>query len=420
MIQKERGGETFVLCCVSLDKISHVILRLRHLLLNISSMYYISMLIYYNRKISNKVHCMHNLRYVINYDIVISFLTIFRIPVMEATMNNAVPVRPDLIMGFSRVFDISTAVLCSFVVALDILSNVSTLIKEFLDVIVKFLNKTLASDPVQDILVYHLSSAENQTQLLSAPISVYRFNGHLTHIKPAGRFYLLIFPMQLYVMFMIFLSKIVNEQEISIREVNLTVSFEEQNKFYQCSNNTGICTSYMFKTENLIDTVTNLISWWMGLEFVKSKMTFFLHKQLMKFHRLNNIPTSVRCRLWTFQCSGWIFEITFVVYIVSGIREFLGFNWFPLVMSVILLVCVLSGVLAEHTSTWMTLGLEKQRLVAHEKELNMTRPVLILDKARPKSVLETLVRESISITSISLPHQTLNKIIPSIDEKRAL
>jgi hypothetical protein len=89
-------------------------------------------------------------------------------------------------------------------------------------------------------------------------------------------------------------------------------------------------------------------------------------------------------------------------------------------MSVILLVCVLSGVLAEHTSTWMTLGLEKQRLVAHEKELNMTRPVLILDKARPKSVLETLVRESISITSISLPHQTLNKIIPSIDEKRAL
>jgi len=46
---------------------------------------------------------------------------------------------------------------------------------------------------------------------------------------------------------MIFLSKIVNEQEISIREVNLTVSFEEQAKFYQCSNNTGICTSYMLK-----------------------------------------------------------------------------------------------------------------------------------------------------------------------------
>jgi len=336
---------------------------------------------------------------------------------MEATLNNAVPVRPDLIVGFSRVFDISTAVLCSFVVALDILSNVSTLIKNFLDVIVKFLNKKVSSDPVHETLVCHLSSAENQTQLLSAPILVYQFNGHLTHIKPAGRFYLLIFPMQLYVMFMIFLSKIVNEQEISIREVNLTVSFEEQTKFYQCSNNTGICTSYMFKTENLIDTVTNLISWWMGLEFVKSKMTFFLHKQLMKFHRQDNTPTSVRYRLWTFQCLGWVFEIVFVLYIISNMREFLGFNWFPLVMSFILLVCVFTSVSAEHISTWMTLGLEKQRLVAREKELNMSRPVLILDEVPPKSVLETLVRESPLIASISIPHRTSNKIIPSIDEE---
>jgi hypothetical protein len=80
---------------------------------------------------------------------------------------------------------------------------------------------------------------------------------------------------------------------------------------------------------------------------------------------------------------------------------------------------VSSSVSAEHIGTWMTLGLEKQRLVAHEKELNMTRPVLILDEAQPKSVLETLVRESPLIASISVPHQTSNKIIPSIDEKTA-
>jgi hypothetical protein len=338
---------------------------------------------------------------------------------MAATLNYAVPVRPNLIMGFSRAFDISTAVLCILVVTIDILSNVSALIKKFLDVIVNFLNKKLSSDPVQDILVCHLSRAENQTQLLSAPISVYQFNGHLTHIKPAGRFYLLIFPMQLYVMFIIFLSKIVNEQETSIREVNLTISFEEQTKFYQCSSNTGICTSYMFKTENLIDTVTNLISWWIGLDFVKSKLTFSLHKQLMKIHRENNIPKWVQCRLWTLQCFSWISEMMFVLYIVSGIREFLGLNWFPLVLSFLLLVCVSSSVSAEHIGTWMTLGLEKQRLVAHEKELNMTRPVLILDEAQPKSVLETLVRESPLIASISVPHQTSNKIIPSIDEKTA-
>jgi len=329
---------------------------------------------------------------------------------MGAAFSDTVRVPQHVIVDLHTGLNALTTICCIAVVLIHILSE-----KECFDGIVRFFNK-IFPDPVRKILLCHLSINGNQAQISSTPISLYQFNDHLTYIKPARRFYLLIFPMQLYVMFLIFESKIINEQETSIHEINLTVSFEEQRKFYRCSNDTDMCTSYMFKTENVIDTVTNLISWWMGLSLVINKLIFLLHQEVMKIHRSENRCMSLQSKIRLYRYVGRLVPLLFIAYTVTDIRTDIGSTWFPLVLALIL-VCgaglSAAADLYQQYQEWPILDSEKQRLVAHEKQLNTNRPVLILEEAQPERILVTNGHHSeLAVPTLTQEQKWAKKVTP--------
>ena len=329
-----------------------------------------------------------------------------QISIMGATLFETVLVRPYHVVRFSNGVNITTAIACIVVVLIDMIVSNS-----LLDSLTEFLSKIFPFVPDQDILVCSLSSDANQARLLSTPIPMHKINGHLTHVKPARRFCLLILPMLLYVMLIIAQRKVINEQETSIYEVNLTIPVEQQMKFYQCSNTTDICTSYIFKSENLIDTVTALIAWWTGLTYIISKLMRSLYKELMKMDLAKKRCMSLTSQFRLGRALSWISPLLFVPYIVSDIREGFGSTWYPLILCVLLACCAGSSAGADLLQPWELDEQSKQQrlvgLVAQEKQLNTARPVLILE--------QTFVHQS---TPTLAPNRRSSKVTPSIDERR--
>ncbi|CAF1538811.1 unnamed protein product [Adineta ricciae] len=322
---------------------------------------------------------------------------------MGTIFSDGVHVSENFITNLRTGLNGLTIFCCVVVVILHIYSY-----KNPIDSFKKIFNKIFVPTAVREVLVCQMGKIENQAQLSSTLTQLYQVNDQLTHIKPARYFYLLIFPMQLYIMFLIFESKIITEQETPIGTINSTVSLTDQRKYYRCFNNTAMCTSYIFKTENVIDTVTNLIAWWQGLCAVINKMISLSHNNVMKKYYSNkSIPSQNRIHFYRFMA--WFALFLFIVYIATDIGTDIGSTWFPLVLSLILLcVAGLSAGAEHHQNKAENNDFEMKNTAAYLKQLNEAQPVLI--------VKEKLQETSDHSKSTGIHQRQSSKVAPVISE----
>lgn len=309
---------------------------------------------------------------------------------MVNTTSGVTLISRGFIRRLNLVWSIFNAVLCLLALAIDILLS-----RKRIDSFAAFFNKIYTSDPFRDTLVCGLSSNTNERQLTMPPISLYQFNGQLTHVKPARRFYLLIFPMHLYIMFLIFRTKMFNEEEALRNTINLTTTDAKQDDFYKCNNDTDICVSYVFKRENVIDTITSLVSWWTGLTFLLNKIVFILHKGLKKMYlrRKRWIPLQYQIIINRVICflGVIVFKLVIIIDVINP--TYYDKLWQPFILSGLLILCIISRGASEFIEIWKNLNLDEQRQVIDEAHLNETRPVLIMETVQPKSALKTLIRQ---------------------------